>query len=213
MEHIEKHLRATNNETTQKRVWETVTRRKNKNVRTAIAGNEGTIDYRTDNREKITDNRVRRRPPKTVGVAIKGEEGFSYADALKKARTEISLKEIGIDTTKIRRATNGGIIIEIPGAENKEKANVLVQKLKQILLKKAKITRPSIKGELRVIGFDESVKKEEIREIMTEMGECEYDEINIGDIRPMRNGLFMTWARCPLAATVKIANNGKIKLG
>lgn len=67
MEHIEKHLRATNNETTQKRVWETVTRRKNKNVRTAIAGNEGTIDYRTDNREKITDNRVRRRPPKSSG--------------------------------------------------------------------------------------------------------------------------------------------------
>jgi len=65
-------------------------------------------------------------------VAIKGEEGFSYADALKKARTEISLKEIGINTTKIRRATNGGIIIEIPGAENKEKANVLVQKLTDI---------------------------------------------------------------------------------
>lgn len=64
-----------------------------------------------------------------------------------------------------------------------------------------------------MVGFDESVKKEEIREIMTEMGECEYDEINIGDIRPMRNGLFVTWARCPLAAAVKITNNGKIKLG
>lgn len=66
-----------------------------------------------------------------MAVAIKGEEGFSYADALKKARTEISLKEIGINTTKIRRATNGGIIIEIPGAD-KEKANVLVQKLTDI---------------------------------------------------------------------------------
>lgn len=46
---------------------------------------------------------------------------------------------------------------------------------------------------------------------MTEMGECEYDEISIGDIRPMR--LFMTWARCPLTAAVKIANNGKLKIG
>lgn len=67
-----------------------------------------------NNKDRTTNNnRVRRRPPKTVAVAIKGDEGFSYADALKKARTEISLKEIGIDTTKIRRAANGGIIIEI----------------------------------------------------------------------------------------------------
>jgi len=73
-------------------VWETVTRRKNKNVRTATAGNEGTINNRTDNREKMINNRIRRRPQKTVAMAIKGEEGFSYADALKKARTEISSK-------------------------------------------------------------------------------------------------------------------------
>jgi len=104
-------------------------------------------------------------------------------------------------------------VIKIPGADNREKANVLAQKLKQILPREAKITRPSIKGELRVVGFDESVKKEEIREIMMETGECEYDEINIGDIRSMRNGLFMTWAQCSLVAAVKMANNGKIKLG
>lgn len=46
-----------------------------------------------------------------------------------------------------------------------------------------------------------------------ETGECEYDEINIGDIRSMRNGLFMIWAQCPLVAAVKMVNNGKIKLG
>ncbi|EFN69220.1 hypothetical protein EAG_08157, partial [Camponotus floridanus] len=155
----------------------------------------------------------RRRPPKTVAVVIKGEEGFSYADALKQARTEISLKEIGIGTTKIRKAMNGGIIIEIPGVENKDKANILAQKLKQILPKETKITRPSIKGELRVIGFDESVKAEEIKEIITEIGECEYNEISVSDIRPMRSGLFMTWVRCPLVAAVKLANNGKLKIG
>lgn len=77
----------------------------------------------------------------------------------------------------------------------------------------AKITRPSIKGELRIVGFDESVIKEEIGEIVIERGECEYDEINVGNIRPMRNGLFMVWVQCPLAAAVKVANTGKIRLG
>lgn len=85
-----------------------------------------------------------------MAVAIKGDEGFSYAEALKKARTEISLKEIGIKMTKIRRAANGGIIIEIPGVENNEKANTLARKLKQVLPDEARITRPNIKGELRV---------------------------------------------------------------
>lgn len=213
MENVKEYIRATSNdETGQKRAWETVTQRKNMNVKVAAAGNGGNKEYRNNNGGKLTDNRVRRRPPKTVAVAIKGEEGFSYADALKKARAEISLKEIGIDTTKIRKATNGGIIIEIPGVENKGKANILVQKLKQILPGETEIRRPSIKGELRVVGFDESVKAE-IKEIITEAGECEFDEISIGDIRPMRNGLYMTWVRCPLSAAVKIANIGKLKIG
>lgn len=147
-----------------------------------------------------------------MAVAIKGDEGFSYAEALKKARTEISLKEIGIEMTKIRRAANGGIIIEIPGVENNEKANTLTRKLKQVLPDEARITRPNIKGELRVVGFDESIGKEEIGELLTEIGSCEY-EINIGDIRPMRNGLYMTWVQCPLVVAVKLADRGKIKLG
>jgi len=35
-----------------------------------------------------------------------------------------------------------------------------------------------------------SVSKEEIRETMIERGECDYDEINVGNIRPMRNRPF-----------------------
>jgi len=200
----------------QERDWETVTRKRSGNARAWEGRSENDRDYRNRNNggRKLADSKVRRRPPKTVVIAIKGEkEGFSYADALKKARTEISLKEIGIGVTKIRKATNGGIIIEIPGAENKDKANLLVQKLKQVLPAETKITRPSIKGELRVVGFDESVSAEEIKETIAADCECDFDEISVNDIMPMRNGLYMTWIRCPLAAAAKIANNGRIKIG
>jgi len=200
-------------ETSREREWEIVARGRSGNARALEGRNGKDRSYRNNNGRKSVDKKVRRRPPKTVAVAIKGEEGFSYADALKKARTEISLKEMGIGTTKIRRATNGGIIIEIPGAENKAKANLLVQKLKQILSAETKVTRPSIKGELRVVGFDESVSVEEIKETIAADGECEYDETSVSDIRPMRNGLYMTWVRCPLAAATRIANNGRIKIG
>lgn len=76
--------------------------------------------------------------------------------------------------------------------------------------------RPKLQGrqsELRIVGFDESVRKEEIRELLTEYGGCEYEEISIGNIRPMRNGMHMTWAQCPLAIAIKLTNQGKIKLG
>jgi len=94
--------------------WRIKTHKKRKEER--IANN------RINNNGKTitTDNKVKRRPPKTVAVAIKGEDGFSYADALKKACTEIFLKEIGINATKIRRAANGGIVIEIPGKTEKK---------------------------------------------------------------------------------------------
>lgn len=48
---------------------------------------------------------------------------------------------------------------------------------------------------------------------MIDRGEYNYDEINVGNIRPMRNGFFMAWIQCPLAVAAKVANIGKIKLG
>ncbi|CAL1671612.1 unnamed protein product [Lasius platythorax] len=60
-----------------------------------------------------------RKPPKTSAVMITGnKEEFSYAEALKKARESISLKDLEIDRTKVRRAANGGMIIEVIGPDS-----------------------------------------------------------------------------------------------
>lgn len=48
---------------------------------------------------------------------------MTYAEILKKARSEGSLVELGIGYTRIRKAVNGRIIIEIPGAEGASKAD------------------------------------------------------------------------------------------
>lgn len=42
--------------------------------------------------------------PRMVAVAIRGEDGASFADILKKARGEISLEEIGAPDSRVRRA-------------------------------------------------------------------------------------------------------------
>lgn len=57
-----------------------------------------------------------RRPPKSSAVTITGQsENFSYADAIKKAREGISLKDLQIKRTKIRKANNGSLLIEVMG--------------------------------------------------------------------------------------------------
>lgn len=93
-------------------------------------------------KEKI----LKRRVPRTAAISIKGKaDTFSYAEALKRARTNISLQELQIESPRIRKGVNGATIIEISGPENAEKANKLATKLQEVL-GDAIVMRPSIKG-------------------------------------------------------------------
>lgn len=58
-------------------------------------------------------------------MITKLKEGFSYASALKEARESISLDELNIEKTKIRRAANGSMLIEIMGHDGVGKAIAL----------------------------------------------------------------------------------------
>ncbi|EFN65833.1 hypothetical protein EAG_11495, partial [Camponotus floridanus] len=112
----------------------------------------------------------------------------------------------------IRKGVNGATIIEISGPDNNEKADQLVTKLQEIL-EDAVISRPTIKGELRLIGLEESITKSEIEFAIADLGGCNIHEVSVGEIRPTRSGLNTVWLRCPLKSAVAIANKGKIPLG
>lgn len=60
--------------------------------------------------------------------------------------------------------------------------------------------------------MDDSVVAEEIADVVAAAGGCQPDEVKVGTIRPMSNGLFMAWIQCP-AAVIKTAQPGKVKLG
>lgn len=111
---------------------------------------------------------------------------------LKKARRKISLEEIAIDESRIKRGINGGIIIEIPGQEKEgeEKANRLAKKLMEVLEdEEVRISRPSINAEFRLIGIDNSVTKKEIKYTIADMVECHAEEVKTGEVKWMSNGL------------------------
>lgn len=80
--------------------------------------------------KEVREKEPKRRIPRTSAINRKGKkDDFSYTDALRRARTNISLSELQIGSPKIRKGVNGATIIEISGPENAEKADKLVTKL------------------------------------------------------------------------------------
>lgn len=110
--------------------------------------------------------------PAVVTITSNNNEEFSYARILSTARTKVSLKDIGIKHIKIRKAINGGLIIEIPGPEGASLANTLQEKLKVALDGMAKINRPIALSELRLTGIDPSTSADEIGRILASIGKC-----------------------------------------
>lgn len=162
-------------------------------------------------------SKIIRKPPRSSAVTIRIEEKnkdkISYSEVLKKAREKVSLEQIGIEKTKIRKTAAGNILIEIPGIGKNTEADRLAMELNKVLEGEAIIARPIIRGELRLFGLDDSISTDEIREIIAAHGKCKIEEVKVGNIKPMRNGLGMVWLRCPLTAAVAMSKMEKVRIG
>lgn len=123
------------------------------------------------------NSQPRRVPPKAAAVTITGiTEEFSYADALSKARERIPLADLGIQLSRIRHTVNGGRLIEIPGPDGSKKADDLAIKLREVLGNVATVSRPVVKGEMRLVGLDDSVSLEEVKAVIAREGDCDENE-------------------------------------
>lgn len=141
--------------------------------------------------------------------------GPSYA-ILRNARDKSSLKDkdLGIQLTSIKRAVNGSLIIEIPGEDMTDKADVLMEKLRQNFNDNdVRVLRPTRTGDILVAGFDDLVIQYKIGMAVSARGGCPYSDVRVGLIRPMRSSLYSVWTRCPLAAAGGVAEVGKLSLG
>jgi len=157
---------------------------------------------------------ARRRAPRAAAVAIKANtDEVTYADIIKRARESVNLKDLGIINPRMRRAANGGVIIEIAGPEGALKADSLASRLREVIGSNASISRPVVKADIRISGFDESVIKDEIITVITEIGNCLASDVRVGQFRVMKNGLNMAWVQCPLSAAIKVSRRTKINVG
>ena len=162
------------------------------------------------------------RAPKTAAVMLKCEEfedGPSYAKVLRLAREKISLDEMNIINTRIRRAQAGGLLIEIPGGDEAgSKADALVDRLRTVLAetdygKAVSVIRPIRRAEVRLVDIDQSITAEEIIAAIANNGNVQATSIRLGPIRPGRRGLNAVWVQCPLTCANKLLGAGRLRLG
>lgn len=155
--------------------------------------------YAGSRRGHGTPHGDRRRPPRSAAIAIKGkDENFSYRDALLKAREVIPAEDRDVDT-RVRRAANGALLIEVMGRGNSERANRLASHIRDVLKDVADVGRPIRRTQLRLSGMDDSVTWDEIVCILSGAGECPYEDIRVGETRLGYNGLYQAFAQLPLA--------------
>ncbi|KYN17799.1 hypothetical protein ALC57_09903, partial [Trachymyrmex cornetzi] len=169
------------------------------------------------------DNRFR--APRTAAVLIKCAEnenrpdGTTYAGVMRLARSKISLDDLSITNTRIRKAQAGGLLIEIPGGEEAgAKAEALVSRLKGVLADSeykdgVQVVRPMRRAEVRLVDIDQSVTAEEVAEAVARSGQSQVADIRVGPLRPGRGGLNAVWVQCPLMCANKLLGEGRLRVG
>lgn len=131
--------------------------------------------------------------------------GNTYRSVLAEARAKIDLTSLGIPIQRIRSAVTGAKILVIDGADQNEKADLLAQKLREVLLvEDIVVSRPTITVAVRLSGLDVSIYREEVGAEVARVGECPPDTVKVGEIKQGLGGMGKVLVRCPIAGVKKI---------
>lgn len=183
-----------------------------------LVGRNGKILKKEDpTKKKLKVKKEKSKIPKilkTAAISIKGNgKDFSYAEALQKVRLAVSLKDLEIQSPKIRKSMSGATIIEISGLNNVVKADKLAAEVQKVLQGEAHVVCPNIKSEMRLFGMDESISVDEIKDAIAVESKCKIEEVKVGRIGRTRSGTSVVWTQCPKEAAITIAERKRILIG
>ncbi|XP_037874850.1 uncharacterized protein LOC119630231 [Bombyx mori] len=198
--------------------WSTVTRRGAKSrgeaVRTVAAFPP---EEKAPSSKKRTKKRLR--APRSQAVVLKlqpeaASRGLTYRSVLAEARAKIDLESLGIPVQRIRSSLTGAKVLVVDGGDQVEKADLLANRLKEILpAEGVEISRPSVTAAMRISGLDDSVSREEIADELAKIGGCPPESIKVGEIKSGPGGMGQVLVRCPVSTAAKIAAVPKLRIG
>lgn len=150
-------------------------------------------------------------PPAVLIKSRKGDE--TYAQVLAKAKEKVSLRELEIDRTRVRKTATGGVLVEIYGNDTREKADRLANKLREELGSEMTVTRPERRKEILLKGFEESATAEEIKASLMEVGGGREGDYVVRNIRRFGDGTALVSVACPVEGASRIAGTGRLGIG
>lgn len=90
----------------------------------------------------------------------------------------------------------------------------MASKLREVIRQEGvKISRPTMRAELRVRDIDVSVTADEIRDALAAKSQCSPDAIRMGPIRRAFNGMGTMWFQCPLVSANRMTEARRIRIG
>ncbi|XP_012227645.1 uncharacterized protein [Linepithema humile] len=123
---------------------------------------------------------------------------------------------MGIPLIKLKAGQTGAFIFEILGPNSQKRANRLAQKMCSLFADRPeiRINRPQKMGEIRIRDLVPSATAESVAQAVAEKGRCSPTEVKVGDIKPSPTprDLPTAWAKCPLRAANKVAQEGHIAI-
>lgn len=159
--------------------------------------------------QKNTNNRF-----EVIALHTGADDTISYADALRKAKEKIDIEELGIKEANMRRARNGGLIIQIAGQNNRNKADTLANKMKEIFMGGGvQVSRPRRKGDTLIIGLDEDITSEDVKQSVARLDESDPSRVQTGVMKRTSFGRQNIRVSCSAVAANRMIEQGGLKIG
>lgn len=145
-------------------------------------------------------------------IVIKAAEGTSYADILRKIKTDVSLKSIGDEVTTIRRTVNGDLLLQLKN--NSENTASYRSSINEALGSEAKVRALSQKTLIEIRHIDEITTTEDVLDAI----KCQIDQDEIPEntdisMRKTFGSTQIASISLPARAAEGLLKLNKIKIG
>lgn len=143
----------------------------------------------------------------------KNTQAETYAEILKKVKSNIDIEKLDIRDTRIRRTATGSLLTQIGGENSKHQADALADEMRRVVGEDAMLGRPCRKADIKISGLDEDTTVEDVVDAIMKYGEYNTADIKAGVIRRNRLGEGDVWVKCPWTCAKELCRGGRIKIG
>lgn len=161
---------------------------------------------------KRKPRKKRQKPPRPDAVLIRKVGTESYADMLKKLKSESDLKQLGEEVTRIRKTANGDLLLELQNTEDKNRASNFQQKIEQVLGTNAEVKALTSETHLEIKDIDEVTTQEEIAQAIEESFKVAIEAANV-KLRKAYGDTQTAVLRISSATAQNMIDVGKIRIG